>query len=136
AAGDRRAAAVLVLHAAGGVKNEYSGGTPVTGSAGGNGTSSDRAQERFFANTVRQQLRDEIERRLKGDADQMLASFSIWIARDGAIERYELQPSGNAGNDAALRAALDETQRQFRLPPPPQVVAQPLRFRLNVRPQA
>jgi len=122
--------------AAGGVKNEYSGGTPVTGaSTGGTGTSSDRAQERFFANTVRQQLRDEIERRLKGDADQMVASFSIWLARDGAIERYELQPSGSESNDAALRAALDETVRQFKLPPPP-AIAQPMRFRLNVRPQA
>ena len=122
--------------AVGGVKNEYSGGTPVTGaSTGGTGTSSDRAQERFFANTVRQQLRDEIERRLKGDADQMTASFSIWLARDGAIERYELQSSGNEGNDTALRAALDETVRQFKLPPPP-AIAQPMRFRLNVRPQA
>jgi len=119
--------------AAGSVGKEYSGGTPGTGATGGTG--SDRAQERFFANTAKQMLRDEIERRLKGDADQLVASFSIWVAKDGAIERYELQPTGNAGNDAALRAALDATRAEFKLPPPP-AISQPMRFRLNVRPQA
>lgn len=111
--------------AAGGVRNEYSGG--------GSGTSSDRAQERFFANTARQMLRDEIERRLKGEGEQMLASFAIWLGKDGEIQRYELTPSGNDGNDRALRAALDETLRQFRLPPPP-AITQPMRFRLSVKP--
>jgi len=121
--------------AAGGVSKDYNGGPAVSGGAGGSGTGSDRAQERFFANTVRQQLHDEIERRLKGEDALLIASFAIWIAKDGAIQKYELAPTGNERNDAALRAALDETMRDFKLPPPP-AIAQPMRFRLSVRPQA
>ena len=55
----------------------------------------------------------------------------------GGIQRFELSPSGNDANDVALRAALEETRRQFKLPPPPAVaLSQPMRFRLSVRPQA
>ncbi len=121
--------------AAGSVGKDYSGGTPASGPAGGSGTSSDRAQERFYANSARQLLRDEIERRLKSDAAQLTASFAIWLERDGSIQRYELTPTGDAGNDTAVRLALDETSRQFKLPPPP-ALNQPMRFRLSVRPQA
>ncbi|MBV8604204.1 MAG: TonB C-terminal domain-containing protein [Pelomonas sp.] len=121
--------------AAGGVNHEYQGGPAVSGGTGGSGTGSDRAQERFFANTARQQLHDEIERRLKGEDAQLIAVFAIWVAKDGAIERYELTPSDNPHNDAALRAALDETMHEFKLPPPP-ALTQPLRFKLSVRPQA
>jgi len=121
--------------ASGSVSKDYAGGPAVSGGAGGAGTGSDRAQERFFANTARQQLQAEIERRLKGEDTQLIASFAIWIAKDGAIQKYELAPSGNERNDAALRAALDDTMRDFKLPPPP-AIAQPMRFRLSVRPQA
>ncbi len=121
--------------ATGGVNKEYSGGAPMSGASGAGATAADRAQERFYANTARQMLQAEIERRLKGDAQQLSVSFAIWLDRDGAIQRYELQPSGDAGNDSALRLALDQTTRDFKLPPPP-VITQPMRFRLNVRPQA
>ena len=63
------------------------------------------------------------------------ATFAIWLERDGSIQRYELTPTGDAGNDTAMRLALDETSRQFKLPPPP-ALTQPMRFRLSVRPQA
>jgi hypothetical protein len=115
---------------AGSVSNDYKGGTPASGPAGGTG--SDRAQARFYANTARQMLRDEIERRFNGDATDLVANFELWIAGDGAIQRYALQPTGNARNDSDLRAALDETVRTLRLPPPP-AISQPLRFKLSVR---
>jgi hypothetical protein len=124
--------------AAGNVAKDYAGGAPTTGSSSGAaGTAADRAQERFYANTARQLLQSEIERHLKADAEQLTATFAIWLDRDGAIQRYELSPSGNESNDGALRAALDETRRQFKLPPPPALaLSQPMRFRLSVRPQA
>ena len=117
----------------GAVKNDYAGGAPLTG-PGGTGTGADRAQERFYANSARQLLRDEIERRLKGEGDQLVATFAVWVGKGGEIERFELTPSGNAGNDAALRTALEETSHQFKLPPPP-AITRPMRFRLSVRPQ-
>jgi periplasmic protein TonB len=124
--------------AAGSVAKDYAGGAPTTGgSAGPAGTPADRAQERFYGNTARQLLQGEIERHLKSEAESLTATFSVWLTSDGAIQRFELTPSGNDANDNALRAALDETRRQFKLPPPPALaLSQPLRFRLSVRPQA
>lgn len=124
--------------AAGSVAKDYAGGAPTAGgSAGPAGTPADRAQERFYANTARQLLQGEIERHLKSEAESLTATFAVWLAGDGAIQRFELSPSGNDLNDNALRAALDETRRQFRLPPPPALaLSQPMRFRLSVRPQA
>jgi hypothetical protein len=122
---------------AGSVNKDYSGGAPTAGGNGSAGSAADRAQERFYANTARQLLQGEIERHLKADAEQLTATFSIWLDREGGIQRFELSPSGNDANDTALRAALDETRRQFKLPPPPALaLSQPLRFRLSVRPQA
>jgi len=124
--------------AAGSVAKDYAGGAPTTGSsAGPAGTAADRAQERFYANSARQLLQSEIERHLKADAEQLTATFAIWLDKDGGIQRFELSPSGNDGNDSALRSALDETRRQLKLPPPPALaLSQPMRFRLSVRPQA
>ena len=123
--------------AAGSVSKDYAGGTPNTGPGGPAGTAADRAQERFYANNARQLLQSEIEKRLKSDAEQLTATFAIWLDKDGGIQRFELSPSGNDANDVALRAALEETRRQFKLPPPPAVaLSQPMRFRLSVRPQA
>nr|WP_295077484.1 TonB C-terminal domain-containing protein [uncultured Roseateles sp.] len=119
--------------AAGGVSKEYSGGA-VAGGAAQQGTASDRAQERFFANSAKQMLRDAIERHLKSEATQATAEFNVWIAKDGAITRFELRPSGDVRLDAELNAALDETARSLKLLPPPVAAAQPMKFRLNVRP--
>lgn len=121
--------------AAGSVRNEYSGGPPSTGApAAAGGTGSDRARERFFANSARQLLRDEIERHLRGDSNQATAEFTLWIERDGAIQRFVLQPTGNSRLDGELQAALDETRRTLRLPAPPTAL-QPMKFRLTLRPQ-
>ena len=123
---------------AGSVTRDYAGGTPTTGGgASPAGTPADRAQERFYANTARQLLQSEIEKHLKSDAEALTATFAVWLTGDGGIQRFELSPSGNDAHDAALRAALDETRRLFKLPPPPALaLSQPMRFRLSVRPQA
>lgn len=119
--------------AAGAVRNEYVGGTPSTGASSA-ATSLDRAQERLYANTARQLLRDAIERSLKSESQQTTAEFTVWLERDGAIRRFELASTGNTRLDSELNAALDDTQRTLRLPPPPGAL-QPMRFRLTVRPQ-
>lgn len=130
AAGDGNSA-----FAAGTVRNEYAGGAPSTGSpAAATGVASDRALERFFVNSARQLLRDELDKHLKDDVQQALAEFTLWIERDGAIQRYQLQPTGDDKLDAELRAALEQTQRSLRLPTPPSAM-QPMKFRLTLRPQ-
>lgn len=123
--------------AAGAVSNDYKGGPPTVGASasGGGGSVVDRAQERFYAQSARQLLQGEIERTLRSETTELVVSFSLWVDRAGAIQQVQLQPSGNAQDDAALQAALDDTRRAFKLPQPPAGLTQPLRFRLTVRPQ-
>jgi outer membrane biosynthesis protein TonB len=116
---------------AGTVSHEYQGGAPVVGASGG--SAADRAQERFYANSVRQLLHDEIEKHLAADAGEITASFSIWIDPDGSIRRFELQPSGNEARDQALRAAFDQTSTALRLPSHGSQMTQPMRFKLSLR---
>jgi periplasmic protein TonB len=121
--------------ASGTVQNEYVGGVPGTGASQAAG-GVDRAQERFYANAARQMLRDALERNFKSDLDQATATFSLWVDGDGSIRRFTLVPTGDAQLDGELNAALDETSRSLRLPPPPSGVAgeSPMRFRLTVKP--
>jgi hypothetical protein len=93
----------------------------------------DRANERLYASTARQLLRDEIERQLKPEAGQLTATFAVWIDSDGRIARCELQRSGDT-HDNQMQEALDSVKRTLRLPPPP-AINQPMRFRLTVRAQ-
>lgn len=122
--------------AAGTVTQDYKGGTPQVGPAasGGTGITSDRAAERFYANSARQLLRDEIERQLRPEAGELVATFALWVESDGRIRRYEVAPSGDDARDAELQQALDGTSRALKLPAPGGL-AQPMRFRLTVRPQ-
>ena len=120
--------------AAGTVNNEYKGGPPVVGAApGATGNAGDRAQERFYANTVRQLLHDEIEKHLRADVGELTATFSVWIEPDGGIRRFELVPTGDTARDTDLRAAFDQTTRRLRLPAHAGL-PQPMRFRLSMRP--
>ena len=127
--------------AAGAVSNEYKGGAPVigtppaTGGGGGGGspTVADRAQERFYANSVRQLLHAEIEKHLRSESGELTATFSVWIETDGKIRRFELVPTGDASRDTDLRAAFEESSRLLRLPPH-SGLPQPMRFKLTVRP--
>ena len=120
--------------AAGTVKQDYQGGAVNTGPASAPHTAVDRANERLYASTARQLLRDEIERQLRADAGQLTATFAVWVAGDGRIQRCEVQPSGDAAGDTAMQAALDGVAKSLRLPPPPSL-QQPMRFRLTVRAQ-
>lgn len=120
--------------AAGSVTQDYKGGAPNTGaSAPPTATMADRANERLYASTARQLLRDEIERQLKPEAGQLTATFAVWIESDGRIARCELQRSGDT-HDNQMQEALDGVKRTLRLPPPP-AINQPMRFRLTVRAQ-
>lgn len=124
--------------AAGTVRNDYQGGPPSLGAsapAGGGASVVDRAQQRLYAQSARQLLQPEIERALRADAVELVASFALWVDADGAIRRAEVLPSGNPQHDTDLRTALDDTRRTLKLPQPPAALAQPMRFRLTVRPQ-
>jgi type IV secretory pathway VirB10-like protein len=118
--------------AAGAVNKEYQGAAPVVGSGGGTRTAADRSQARFYASNARQTLTEELDRRYTGDATALTAEFSLWVAADGSLQRYELKATGDARRDAELRAALDQAVAAVRLAPPPEMT-QPLRFRLNIR---
>lgn len=121
--------------AAGAVTQDYKSGAPTVGSAASaGGDVVDRARARFYANTVRQLLRDEIEKNLRPDAGDLVASFAVWVEGDGRILKHEVVPSGDARRDADMAGALDGVARALRLPAPTGV-PQPMRFRLNVRPQ-
>lgn len=117
--------------AAGEVTNEYQGGAPVVGGGASAPGIADRAQERLYANSVRQMLRDEIERQLRAEAGELTSSFAIWISADGRIDRFDLDPGAAPDKDDAMRNALGASSRSLRLPPPP--TDAPLRFRLTVR---
>ncbi|MBT9595143.1 MAG: hypothetical protein IV094_04015 [Vitreoscilla sp.] len=112
--------------AAGAVTNDYRGG-PTTGGAASAAAVGDRAAERLYAGTVRQILRDEIERQLSPEAGELSASFALWIAGDGRISRWEAEAAA-----PALKTALDRSADTLRLPAPP-AFAQPMRFKLTVR---
>lgn len=117
---------------AGSVTREATGGGTVGGASSPGGSGIDRARERFYANSARQMLRDEIERQLRPEAGELTVSFAIWVEPDGRIRRYELLPGEPSTPD--MQAALDGTSRELRLPPP-EGLTQPLRFRLTVKSQ-
>jgi hypothetical protein len=118
--------------AAGPVSQDYSGGAPTVGGSGASAPGvADRAQERLYANSVRQLLRDEIERHLDPEAGELAGNFAVWIGEDGRITRWSLDAGPDAQRDQLLRSALEQSAGALRLPNPP-AVAQPLRFRLTV----
>ncbi len=120
---------------AGAVSNDYRGGAPVVGGQGGGVPNvADRAQHRLYAQATRQQLQAELERKLRGEATELVVDFSLWLQPDGSIERWDLRPSGNAQADSDMRTALDGATPGLRFAPPPAGLVQPMRFRLSVRP--
>jgi outer membrane biosynthesis protein TonB len=120
--------------AAGPVTQEYQGGVPQVGGGGGAqvAVAVDRAQQRLYAASATPLLRDELERHLRRGNAQVEVQLRLWIDPRGAIERFEVDPSGDPGADAELTTALAETQRALRLPAPP-AHEPPLRFRLTLR---
>jgi len=115
--------------AAGPVTKDYQGGAPVIGGQGGDAPV-DRAQQRLYANSVRQALHDEMERQLGPDSPDVDAQVALWIGPDGRITRFELQ-GARAAQETQLDAALQRCAQALQLPAP-QAVPQPMRFRLSL----
>jgi hypothetical protein len=115
--------------AAGPVAKDYQGGVPVIGGGGGEPVA-DRAQQRLYANGVRQALHDEMERQLGPDAPDVDAQVALWVGPDGRIARFELQ-GVRATQEAELEAALERCTQALQLPAPP-AIPQPMRFRLSL----
>ncbi len=116
--------------AAGSVSQDYKGGAVGSGGAASAATSAaDRAAERLYAGSLRQQLRDAIEQHLPAEAGELQAGISVWLQPDGRIQRWELDAPQRPQD---LQLAMDRSAAQLRLPPPPGLT-QPLRFRLTVR---
>lgn len=121
---------------AGSVSRDYQGGPPAVAASGPGGTGvADRAAERLYASSLRQALRDEIERQLPTDAGEMNAQFALWVSPEGRLQRWELDPKAPAdtAERSVLSAALGRSAEQLRLPPPAPAMAQPLRFRMTLR---
>jgi hypothetical protein len=118
---------------AGTVTQEYSGAPPPA-PAPPPPSPAERLTERLYAQSARQQIAGEIERHLRSEAVEFVASFALWLRSDGTVERFEVLPGETPRHDEDLRAALDGAARTLRLPAPPPALPQPLRFRLTVRP--
>jgi hypothetical protein len=117
------------------VSKDYQGGAPIGGGGASGPSASDRAQERLYANSVRQMLRDEIERQLQQDAGELTAAFALWVNAEGRVTRWEFDGKDKPSEErqqAALKLALDRSAETLRLPSP-QNLPQPMRFRLTVR---
>jgi hypothetical protein len=114
--------------AAGTVTKDYAGGPAVSGPGGG--TAVDRAAERLYANSVRQLLRDELERQLAPEAGDVSAQLALWIAADGRITRWEWSDAGD--HETELQGAMQRVAASMRLPAP-SVASLALRFRLSLR---
>ena len=77
---------------------------------------------------MRQLLQGEIERRMAPEAGELSANFALWVSADGRIARWE-----SDADKAPLKTALDASAETLRLPAPPSLSQQPMRFRLTVR---
>ena len=116
----------------GSVSQDYKGGQVVSGNGGPAGVASDRAKYQFYVNSVKQMLKDELERHLQGEQHQLVVAFALWVKPDGGIERYELL-DGSDRVDDSVRAAFNQLVRNAHLPPPKDT-PQPLRMRMTLLP--
>ena len=117
----------------GSVSSDYKGGAVGTGQGGPGLSAEDRRKAQFYANNIRRQLKEELERHLDTEARELVVTFAIWISPDGRLAKFELTPSGDARADADARRAFDEAAKTMRLERPGDVV-QPLRLRLTLLP--
>ena len=119
---------------AGSVSQEYKGGAVNTGAAASAVSVADRAAERLYASSLRQALREELEKQLPAELGELNAQFALWISPEGRLQRWELEPGAPAApaERSELNAALGRSAQQFQQTPPPGLT-QPLRFRLTLR---
>lgn len=99
---------------------------------GGPAGGSTRAQYAFYVNIIKRHFDEELAKNRKLRAGDYRVVVSVWLARDGRIQRYELGgSSGNADTDEMLKTAL---AGMLPLPePPPEAMPQPVRLRITAR---
>jgi periplasmic protein TonB len=107
---------------AGTVTNEYQGGTTIGG----------KDQFAWFTGL----LKGQIESALARDRDLAKGDYrlvvKVWIARNGKIERFQLDgSSGNAHIDGLIKAALNDIAPLSE--PPPENMPQPVKLRITSR---
>jgi len=86
----------------------------------------------FYMGTLQHQLQDEMNKKDRIRHGSYRVELKLWIARDGAIDRFELLGStGDAATDEAIQLAMADIPR-LRQPPPPDM-PQPIRIRLTSR---
>jgi protein TonB len=88
---------------AGTVTQEYKGGTPGAGDAGG----VDRLAFTSYANAMTRALNEHLAREKELKQHNYRVNVHIWLAADGSVRRVELiDSSGDPSLDDSLRAAL------------------------------
>ena len=86
----------------------------------------------FYTGALEQQLQSEMTKRDKIRRGNYRVQLKLWIAGDGAIQRFQLLDStGDQGVDQEIRLAMADLPR-LRQPPPPDM-PQPVRIRLSSR---
>lgn len=121
------------MFSSGTVAKDYAGGAANTGA--GTGTGSDRAKYQFYVTSMKQLLKDALERNLRTEEKRVTVTFSLWIGADGRISRFELMPIGNDQTQAEVQAAFEQASRDTRFPAPGDT-PQPLRLRMTLLPPA
>lgn len=106
------------------------GGTDITKIGGGGGA--DRAQYAFFSGLLQRHFAEQLNRNDKLKSRDYKVVISVWLARDGRVQRVELAgSSGNEETDDAIRTALAQMAPMSE--PPPSDMPQPVRLRMTSR---
>ncbi|MES2579529.1 MAG: TonB C-terminal domain-containing protein [Pseudomonadota bacterium] len=111
---------------AGAVNNDYKGGEVKTiGSDGG-------AKFNWYAGIVKNQIEAALEKDKKLAEGQYKLIVSIWLRKNGDIEKLEWsQSDANANIEQAVKAALDNMPAMRE--PPPEDMPQPIKLRITAR---
>ena len=119
--------------AAGTVNKEYTGGNPGTGrSIGGGAIGGNRMQQSLFSERLQRYLQEELNRNRKLRETDYRVTLSLWLARDGKVQRAELtQSTGNTAVDALLKETLLQVAAIREALP--EDLKQPIRIRVTTR---
>ncbi len=110
--------------AAGTVGRDYVGGS-IGGSIGG-------AQQSVYAGRLQRHLQEQLNRNRKLRESDYRITLRVWLRRDGAIERAELEQStGNETMDRLLKETLLQVAPMREAPP--EKMPQPTRIRVTAR---
>ena len=112
--------------AAGAVNNDYKGGDVKTiGSDGG-------AKFNWYAGIVKNQIEAALEKDKKLTEGQYKLIVSVWLKKNGDIEKLEwAQSDVNPAIEQAVKAALDNMPAMRE--PPPENMPQPIKLRITAR---